>query len=111
MVGAWGEEQAVGKLTEEGMRILDRNWRCRHGELDIVALDGDCLVVVEVKTRRSLRFGSAVEAVHPRKVGRLRLLTGEWLHSHDLRVRNVRIDVVAVQVGDQASLTHLRGVG
>lgn len=109
-VGAWGEDRAVAYLTGVGMAVLDRNWRCRHGELDIVAVDGDCLVVVEVKTRRSRAFGTAVEAVHARKLARLRVLTGQWLSSHRVHTRRVRIDVVAVQV-DAGSITHLRGVG
>lgn len=109
-VGTWGENRAVAYLTGAGMTVLDRNWRCRHGELDIVAVDGDCLVVVEVKTRRSRAFGTALEAVDPRKLARLRMLTGQWLSCHEVRTRRVRIDVVALQV-DARSVTHLRGVG
>lgn len=109
-VGVWGEDRAVGYLSAQGMTVLSRNWRCRYGELDIVAVDGDCLVVVEVKTRRSRSFGTAVQAVGPQKLARLRLLTGQWLNSHEVRTRRVRIDVVALQL-DTGSVTHLRGVG
>ena len=109
-VGAWGEDRAVSYLAGAGMTVLDRNWRCRHGELDIVAVDGDCLVVVEVKTRRSRAFGTALEAVDAHKLARLRMLTGQWLASHQVPTRRVRIDVVALQV-DAGSVTHLRGVG
>ena len=109
-VGQWGEEQACAVLREAGMQVIDRNWRCRSGELDIVALDGDCLVAVEVKTRRSRSFGTAVEAVDPRKLSRLRTLTAQWLGTHDVCTRRVRIDVVALQL-DTRTVTHLRGVG
>ena len=64
-VGAYGERLAARYLLEAGMQVLDRNWRCDQGEVDIVAMDDRCLVVVEVKTRRSLAFGPPVEAVTP----------------------------------------------
>ena len=67
------------------MQVLDRNWRCEHGEIDLVALDGDCLVVCEVKTRRSTAFGEPVEAVTWRKAARLRRLAAAWLAAHDVR--------------------------
>jgi putative endonuclease len=87
-VGAYGERLAARYLTESGMQILDRNWRCDQGEIDIVAIDDTCLVIVEVKTRRSLVFGSPVEAVTAVKAARLRRLAGCWL--------DIRIDVIGV---------------
>ena len=81
-VGAYGERLAARYLVESGMQILDRNWRCDQGEIDIVAMDGTCLVIVEVKTRRSLAFGSPVEAVSAVKAARLRRLAGCWLADH-----------------------------
>jgi putative endonuclease len=95
-VGRYGERVAVAHLEQAGMVVLDRNWRCRHGELDVVALDGRCLVAVEVKTRRSTAFGHPVEAVTRAKLSRLRRLVAQWLADHDVRVDTVRIDVVAV---------------
>jgi putative endonuclease len=93
--------------------VLDRNWRCEHGEIDLVALDGDCLVVCEVKTRRSTAFGEPVEAVTWRKAARLRRLASAWLADHDLRPVAVRIDVVGIlrPEAGPASLRHVRGVG
>ena len=79
------------------MQVLERNWRCEHGEIDLVALDGDCLVVCEVKTRRSTGFGEPVEAVTWRKAARLRRLAAAWLAGHDVRSRwQVRVDVVGI---------------
>jgi putative endonuclease len=98
-VGAYGERLAARYLVESGMQILDRNWRCDQGEVDIVALDGTCLVIVEVKTRRSLVFGSPAEAVTAAKAARLRRLAGCWLAGHRSlvdTVSDIRIDVVGV---------------
>ena len=98
-VGAYGERLAARYLTECGMQILDRNWRCDQGEIDIVAMDDACLVIVEVKTRRSLAFGSPVEAVTALKAARLRRLASCWLECHRSLVEvvaDVRIDVVGV---------------
>ena len=74
VLGASGEDLACAHLVRRGMVVLDRNWRCPHGEIDVVARDGDVLVVCEVKTRRSLTHGDPVEAVTAAKVARLRRL-------------------------------------
>lgn len=98
-VGAYGERVAARYLTDAGMQVLDRNWRCRLGELDIVALDGSCLVVCEVKTRRSMTYGSPLEAVTVRKAARLRRLAASWLVEHadtGVHITDVRVDVVGV---------------
>lgn len=98
-VGAYGERLAARYLTESGMQILDRNWRCEQGEIDIVAMDASSLVIVEVKTRRTLAFGSPVEAVTEVKAARLRRLAGCWLTAHRSQVScvaDIRIDVIGV---------------
>ncbi|NMM24972.1 MAG: YraN family protein [Phycicoccus sp.] len=98
-VGAYGERLAARYLTEFGMHILDRNWRCDQGEIDIVAMDDACLVIIEVKTRRSLTFGAPVEAVTAVKAARLRRLAALWLNDHRSQVNavaDVRIDVIGV---------------
>jgi putative endonuclease len=98
-VGDYGEQLAARYLRDSGMQILDRNWRCDQGEIDIVAMDDTCLVVVEVKTRRSLAFGSPVEAVTAVKAARLRRLAACWMSEHRSEVNSVadvRIDVVGV---------------
>jgi putative endonuclease len=114
-VGAYGERLAARYLAESGMQILDRNWRCDQGEIDIVAMDGGCLVVIEVKTRRSLVFGSPVEAVTAVKASRLRRLAGCWLADHRCLVDSavdVRIDVVGVlrPARGPAQIEHLVAV-
>lgn len=111
-LGRWGEDVAVQWLTAAGMRVVDRNWRGARGELDIVAVDGDDLVVVEVKTRSGPAFGHPAEAVDGRKLANLRRLTGQWIAEHGHRSGEVRIDVVAVRAdrSGPSRVEHLRGV-
>lgn len=117
VVGRYGEELAVRHLEAAGLRVIERNWRTRHGEIDIVATEpvpgGTCVVFCEVKTRRSLVAGGPLEAVTPVKLARLRRLAGLWLAEHDGVFAGVRIDVVGVlrpRTGP-AVIEHLRGVG
>ena len=113
-LGRRGEDTAARYLQSSGLVLIDRNWRCREGEIDIVALDeaADTLVVVEVKTRRSTRFGTPVEAVTPVKAARLRRLASCWLRDHPLGVARVRIDVIGVLQprGMRPEITHIRDV-
>lgn len=113
-LGALGEQVAVRHLQELGLRIVARNWRCRYGELDVIAVDGTGTVVfVEVKTRSGDGFGGLAEAVTPRKLGRIRRLAGLWLAGQEQRWRGIRIDVIGVRVGRcrTPEVMHLRGVG
>lgn len=111
-VGQYGERTAARFLEDRGYALVARNWRGTGGELDIVALDGDEVVVVEVKTRTSTAFGHPAQAVTPRKLARLRRLAGEWLTTYEPYVASVRIDVVAVTAQRQgrAVVEHLVGV-
>ena len=114
-LGRYGEALAVRYLREQGMEVLDRNWRCEHGEVDVVALDGDCLVICEVKTRRSSGFGEPVEAVTFAKAKRLRRLSAAYLADKGggSRVAQVRVDVVGILClpGRPALVRHVIGVG
>ena len=111
-VGRYGEKVAAAHLEADGMDVLNRNWRCRIGEIDIVALDQGCVVICEVKTRRTRAFGSPVEAVTASKQQRLRRLAGAWLAEQAGTYSGVRIDIVAVWLPARGSavLEHLRGV-
>ena len=114
-IGALGEQLAVDHLSSLGLRVLARNWRCRYGELDVIAVDDDSRIVVfvEVKTRTSDRFGGVAQAVTPDKVRRLRRLAGLWLAAQDGRWSAIRIDVVGVRIGRRRTpeITHVQGVG
>jgi putative endonuclease len=106
-----GEDAAAAFLTRIGMDVLERNWRCSAGEVDIVARDGDALVFVEVKTRRSERAGTGEEAVSPTKQRRIVKLAEAYLRDCGIEERpEVRFDVVAIRViaKDRALLRHLR---
>ena len=113
-IGALGEQLAADHLQGLGLRIVARNWRCRYGELDIIAADDttNTVVFVEVKTRTSDRFGGVEQAVTPAKVRRLRRLTGLWLAQQRTGWAAVRIDVVTVRIGRRPTpeLIHLQGV-
>ncbi|WP_424638345.1 YraN family protein [Embleya sp. AB8] len=115
-VGRYGERVAARYLTEAGMAVLARNWRCRDGEIDIVARDGRTLVVCEVKTRRAGGFEHPLAALGAVKVERLRVLAERWLLAHPAAgppAREVRIDLVAVipAMRGAARVEHVRGVG
>ncbi|OBA81237.1 YraN family protein [Mycobacterium sp. 1164966.3] len=114
-LGAMGEALAADHLTKMGLRILDRNWRCRYGELDLIASDPmtNTVVFVEVKTRTGDGYGGLAQAVTPRKVRRLRRLAALWLAGQDGGWAAVRIDVIGVRVGRRRvpEITHLQGAG
>ncbi|WP_432836144.1 YraN family protein [Dactylosporangium sp. CA-092794] len=109
LVGGFGERLACRYLVSQGLVLLDRNWRSRAGELDVVARDGADVVFVEVKTRRSVRYGTPAEALVPAKVRRLRNLARMWLATNDVRYDRVRFDVISVLVGRSIAVQHLRG--
>jgi putative endonuclease len=108
-VGAYGERVAARHLEEVGMRVLDRNWRCAEGELDLVALDGDVLVFCEVKTRSGAGFGAPAEAVVRSKASRIRGLALRWIADHPGHGGQIRFDVVGVMLprSGAADVTHI----
>ncbi|WP_336645408.1 YraN family protein [Microbacterium sp. USHLN186] len=112
--GRAGEERAAQHLRSLGYTVLDRNWRCPQGELDIIAARQDLLCVVEVKTRRSERFGHPLEAIDERKRRRLWRLAFAWAQAHpeSARGRSLRLQAIALTGPDAATarLEHLEDV-
>lgn len=110
-LGRYGEDVAARYLHDAGLIVLERNWRCGQGEIDIVAREGSALVVCEVKTRRDDAFGGPYAGMTNVKVARLRRLAAEWVHSSGVRVPEIRIDVVAVWASGRGAprVEHLRG--
>jgi putative endonuclease len=112
-LGRYGEELATRYLCDRGMQVLERNWRCPEGEIDIIALDGDCLVVCEVKTRAGTGAGDPLEAVTWEKARRLRRLAAAYLRSRPNPVARARIDVVGILAvpGRPPVVRHVVAVG
>ena len=113
VLGRQGEQFAAEYLQRAGYRILDRNWRCADGEIDIVAAERRTLVVCEVKTRSGTQFGTPLEAITRQKRNRLRRLAVRWVIAHGLLFDEVRVDVVGVlrDAAGELALEHVRGVG
>jgi putative endonuclease len=97
-VGARGETAVLERYRRSGYRVVERNWRCSLGELDLVVSRGDVLVICEVKTRRGSRLGAGFEAVDARKRRKLRSLAEVFVLTHDLRPGSVRFDVASVGI-------------
>ena len=110
-LGQWGEDLAVRHLEAQGLEVLDRNWRCRDGELDVVARDGRTLVFVEVKSRTSTAYGEPAEAVSLRKARRIHGLAAAWLaEQRPAGSWDLRFDVVSVlRTAGLPQVLHLRG--
>lgn len=112
ILGRRGEDVAARYLTENGYRLIARNWRCPQGEIDVIVGKGDELVFVEVKTRTSTAYGHPFEAITLSKLARLRRLAGTWCETTDAGARHIRIDAIAVLAprGQTPTIEHLQGV-
>lgn len=112
-LGARGEALAETYLIGQGMRLLERNWRCNQGELDLIMRDEETVVAVEVKTRNGSKLGTPLNAITAHKVARLRRLLYEWSRATPLHYSGLRLDAVAITLlpGDsRALIDHLRGI-
>lgn len=107
VLGRAGEDRAARYLADRGYDVVDRNWRCATGEIDVVAVHERDLVVVEVKTRRGAAFGHPFEAVDQRKRRRLWQLGVAWIAAHPAQAqgRRLRLDAIALIGADPASAT------
>jgi len=112
-LGAYGEDVAARHLVEQGLVLLERNWRCDEGEIDLVLRDGVTLVVCEVKTRTSLQAGTPHEAITDAKLSRLKRLGERWAVERGVRPDGTRVDLVAVLRPRRgpAIVDHVRGLG
>lgn len=111
-LGRAGEAHAQDWLVERGWRILDVNWRCRDGEVDIVGSRQGALVFFEVKTRSSTRFGHPAEAISGAKLARMRRVAGRWLAAHPGTAGRIQLDLLAILARRQAmTVEHVEGLG
>ncbi|UVI32481.1 YraN family protein [Paenibacillus spongiae] len=113
-IGSLGETYAADRLTDEGFAILHRNWRCRSGELDIVAEHRGTLVFIEVRTRTAGgRFGTAAESVDPRKRRQVRSIAEIYMQAFQYRRMPARFDVIAITIERKSNAIieykHLQG--
>ena len=110
-LGRRGEDVAAEYLSGIGLVVLSRNWRCRGGEIDLVATDGDRLVVCEVKTRSGTGYGEPAEGVTSAKAARIRRVAAAWLRTHRVGWCEIRFDVLAVLCLPNGPVTveHLQG--
>ena len=108
VVGKEGEEIAEGYLKKKGFRTVERNYRCRGGEVDLIALDRRVIVFVEVKTRNDRSFGNPLESVHPGKQRRMTRAALIFLSEHKLHHREARFDVVGISfAGGEPIVEHI----
>ena len=112
LLGRRGEDLAATFLAAAGYLVIDRNWRCSQGEIDIVAVDGADTVFVEVKTRSSVAFGHPFEAITPQKLARIRRLAAAWCAVNPGDHRSIRIDAISVIAPSEGSpqIDHLTRV-
>jgi len=116
-LGIRGEDLACAELERQGMQVLERNWRCRLGEIDIVAAESGAtglrLVCCEVKCRSGLGFGHPLEAITFTKRQTLRQLAAIWMRQHHIKASTIRLDAIGVVLmpGSEPLVTHVRAVG
>jgi len=116
-IGRRGEDLAAAELERQGLRVLSRNWRCRTGEIDIIAVETvrgrRTIVFCEVKCRTGLGFGDPLESITYAKRRKLRQLAAEWLAVSGVRPDGIRIDAIGVVMAPRALpvLTHVKGIG
>jgi putative endonuclease len=103
-LGRWGEGQAVRYLEARGCQVVALNWRCQAGEVDLIALDDDCLAFVEVRTRRGEAYGTPEESVTPRKVERMAAVAESYVYDSGWN-GSWRLDVVAVHIDGKGSVS------
>lgn len=110
-IGDAGEKQAEEYLRKLGMAILERNWKySRIGEIDIIAKDKETIVFVEVKFRSSNTFGSAIEAITPRKLEKIYQSALAYLNQTDVKYKNYRIDIIAIDKLSRQPLQHFKNI-
>lgn len=111
LLGSYGERVAERHLTQLGYEIVDRNWRCSLGEIDLVVSLADRYSVVEVKTRKGLQSGHPLEAITPAKLNRLKRLAGLWAIHTGVPLDSVQVDALSVLIqGNRVLVEHRSAV-
>lgn len=108
IVGRWGEEKAKLYLMEQGYQILCQNYWTKHGEIDIIAQHGNTIIFVEVKTRRSLAYGSGIEAITRKKLQRIRKAATHYLTSSATFYNDIRLDMIDIFISKEGTRSTYR---
>jgi putative endonuclease len=110
-IGRYGEERAAIYLQDRGYEIIERNWRGRGGEIDLIANEKGRLVFIEVKTRNGSGYGHPFEAITTEKIARMRRLAADWCSVKQVSGIKVRLDAISVLIsGGRVSIEHLKQV-
>ncbi len=107
-LGALGEAVAAEYLSDKGMTVVEKNYRTKSGEIDIIAVDGDTLVFVEVKTRTSERFGRGACAVNQKKIKKIIEVASEYIYNKDIKDTPIRVDVIEIHSG--VGVAHYKNI-
>ena len=111
ILGQLGEDHAANYLVDRGFQIIERNWRCSAGEVDLVARQQDQIVFIEVKTRNGTGYGHPFEAISEQKVLRMRRVAAAWCQANQVAGAKIRLDAIAVLLrGERAAIEHLKQV-
>lgn len=105
-LGTWGEDTAARYLKAHGYKIIERNFSCRIGELDIIAMDGNTIVFAEVKTRKNLKYGLPCESITETKKRHILRTAKYYLMIRGIENRDLRVDVLEVLIKDGTSFVH-----
>lgn len=110
MLGRLGENKAVDFLKKKGFRLLERNYRCKLGEIDIIAMKGETLVFVEVRCRSSETFGLPQESVNWRKQSKIRRIAQQYLNARSEKDIKARFDVIAIMIDKEERLVKIEHI-
>lgn len=111
-IGKWGENLACNYLAERNYKILERNFLCRQGEIDIIAKDvtQKTLVFIEVKTRSNLKYGNPAEAVNQEKQKHMKQAIQYYLYKNRIKNTPIRIDVIEVYIVQNCKINHIKQI-
>lgn len=107
-IGKVGEAIAANYLLDKGYQMLDQNFKARYGEIDLVALDAECVVFVEVKTRTTSAFGNPEDSITPAKLQKLENAALLWLQAHPEAPDDWRMDAIAILIDHQNNVKELK---
>lgn len=111
ILGKRGEDEAVKYLENKGYKVIERNFLCRQGEIDVIALDNDYIVFVEIKARTSTDYGLPSESVTKRKIKHITKAIQYYLYKRNLEKENIRIDVIEMYAnGDKFNINHIKQI-